>query len=204
MNSGTCGAPAPSAPQRPTPSDQCWARMLADDAYWDVEKSIGKMWTGDENDYLVRLWLGGVPAWSQTPPGQAEPSLGGGQQPEQRIVETERPPDPAPLASTIADVVRLLAEIRDLMERQTRPPAELIDRDGVAALLGIGTSTFDRLRKSGGIGPRPLTLAGVKFSAAEVRMWLLHRDRTGELFNEQSWGPIWRQLQEQNRHGPRR
>lgn len=94
--------------------------------------------------------------------------------------------------ATLADVVRLL---RDLLQLQTRQPAELLDREGMAAVLAIGVSTLDRLRAAGKIGPRPLDLAGVKYDRREVLAWLAHRDPAGELLDSRSWPAVWASLQ---------
>ena len=44
----------------------------------------------------------------------------------------------------------------ELLRDRLAPPAELLTRETFAALLDIGTSTFDRLKESGKIGPRPI------------------------------------------------
>jgi predicted DNA-binding transcriptional regulator AlpA len=92
-------------------------------------------------------------------------------------------------------VCKLLAEVRDLIAAPTRPAAELLNRDDMAAVLNVGVSTFDRLKAAGKIGPRPLELAGVKYAAAEVRVWLAHRDPAGELYDATSWPAVWAGLQ---------
>lgn len=100
---------------------------------------------------------------------------------------------------TLQDVLVELRAIRDLLHDQARPTAELLGRDDMAALLNVGVSTFDRLKAAGKIGPRPLELAGVKYSAIEVRAWLANRDPTGELFDSNSWPSIWAALKSPER-----
>jgi predicted DNA-binding transcriptional regulator AlpA len=60
----------------------------------------------------------------------------------------------------------LLVEIRDLLEAQTRPMAELLDRHELAALLGMGQSTLDRAKAAGQIGPKPFQCSGLKWHRA--------------------------------------
>ena len=96
---------------------------------------------------------------------------------------------------TTADVLRVLEGIRDLLLDQSRPPSELLCRDDMATTLGVGLSTFDRLRAAGKIGPRPLELAGVRYHRAEVLAWLAHRDPIGELLDAKSWPTVWASLQ---------
>jgi predicted DNA-binding transcriptional regulator AlpA len=102
--------------------------------------------------------------------------------------------------SSLDDVCRHLARIADLITTATRPPAELLTRDEMAALLNVGVSTFDKLKSAGKIGPRPLELAGVKYSAAEVRAWLAYRDAAGHLYDSQSWPPVWASLNRSKKH----
>ncbi len=98
-------------------------------------------------------------------------------------------------AASLDDVVRLLADIRDLLQLQTRQPAELLSREDVALLMSVGLSTFDRMRAAGRVGPRPLEFGGVKYNRTEVEAWLRHRDQAGELFDAKSWPPVWASLQ---------
>ncbi len=92
------------------------------------------------------------------------------------------PPAPAPN----------LDELLELLRDRLSPPAELLTRDSFAALLDIGTSTFDRLRETGAIGPRPVRLGGsVRWHRGEVLTWLAHRDPTGELHDSDSWPSVW-------------
>jgi predicted DNA-binding transcriptional regulator AlpA len=96
----------------------------------------------------------------------------------------------------LGDVCKLLADLRDRLDAHTRPPAELLTRDDLAALLAVGVSTLDRLRAGGAIGPKPLELSGVKWSRAEVLAWLAHRDRTGELLDAGTWPAVWRSIRD--------
>lgn len=74
------------------------------------------------------------------------------------------------------------------------PAAELLTRDSFAALLDIGTSTFDRLRETGEIGPQPMRLAGLKWHRQEVLHWLQHRDQAGELYDAETWPAVREKL----------
>lgn len=96
---------------------------------------------------------------------------------------------------TLDDVCELLTAIRDRLDASARPPAELLTRDDMAHLLNMGVSTFDRLKAAGKIGPQPVELAGVKYSAAETRAWLSARDPAGELYDTESWPAVWVALQ---------
>jgi predicted DNA-binding transcriptional regulator AlpA len=98
-------------------------------------------------------------------------------------------------ALVLADVLRVLEAIRDTLRDHSRPPAELLTRDDMPALLNVGLSTFDRLRAAGKIGPRPLELGGLKWDRNEVLAWLRHRDQAGELLDAKSWPPVWQALQ---------
>lgn len=89
-----------------------------------------------------------------------------------------------------ADLDTLLALLRDRLA----PPAELLTRETFAALLVIGTSTFDRLRETGAIGPRPIRLAGLKWHRGEVLAWLRHRGPDGELHDAKTWPAVWEAL----------
>lgn len=68
---------------------------------------------------------------------------------------------------------------------------ELLDRRAMAALLGIGASTFDRLRASGKIGPQPIRLgASPRWHRPEVLAWLARRDPAGELYDAATWPAV--------------
>lgn len=82
----------------------------------------------------------------------------------------------------------------ELLRNRLAPPAELLTRETFAALLGIGTSTFDRLRETGSIGPQPIRLAGLKWLREEAQAWLRHRDQSGELHDAKTWEATWRSL----------
>ncbi|QJX00250.1 helix-turn-helix transcriptional regulator [Frigoriglobus tundricola] len=92
------------------------------------------------------------------------------------------PPAPA------ADLDALLTQLRDRLA----PPAELLTRDALAALLDIGVSTLDRLNAAGRIGPRPVRLGGaLRWHRAEVLAWLAQRDPRGELHDAATWPAVW-------------
>lgn len=93
------------------------------------------------------------------------------------------------------------AELTDLLGalREYRAaPAELLTRETFAALLDVGVSTFDRLRETGQIGPRPVKLAGVKWLRAEALAWLRHRAPDGELHTVETWPAVWAALNQRN------
>ena len=101
--------------------------------------------------------------------------------------------DAAP--ATLANVCELLAGIRDLLHAHDRPPAEVFTRDDMAAVLGMGVSTFDKLKAAGRIGPQPFHCSGVKWHRGEVLAWLLARDHRGQLHDTDTWPPVWASLQ---------
>ena len=90
---------------------------------------------------------------------------------------------PAP----VADLDALLKLLRDRLA----PAPELLTRDTFAALLDVGVSTFDRLRETGTVGPKPIRLAGVRWHRGEVLAWLANRAPSGELFDADAWPPVW-------------
>ena len=96
---------------------------------------------------------------------------------------SEIPPAPATLDALL-----------DLLRDRLAAPTELLTRETFAALLGLGVSTFDRLRETGAIAPRPIRLAGVKWHRDEVLAWLRHRDQAGELHGAKTWPSVWEAL----------
>ena len=96
------------------------------------------------------------------------------------------PAAPRPLA----DLDSLLA----LLHSKLAPESALLTRETFAALLDIGTSTFDKLREAGTIGPRPIHLAGLKWDRAEALAWLRHRAADGELHDAKAWPAVWESL----------
>jgi hypothetical protein len=105
-------------------------------------------------------------------------------------------PDPLPNISTESAPVAFDALVSLLRERLA-PPAELLTRETFAALLDIGTSTFDRLRETGAIGPKPIKLAGLKWLRDEALAWLSHRAPDGELYDAKMWPAVWAALRRQ-------
>ena len=80
--------------------------------------------------------------------------------------------------------------------RNDKSNTVLEGRRGFAALMGLGTSTFDKLRAAGRIGPPVIRLGGsVRWHRAEIEAWLAHRAPSGELYDATSWPAIWMQLQ---------
>jgi hypothetical protein len=101
------------------------------------------------------------------------------------------PPDRLPISPSDPPTLGALIElIRDRLD----PPAELLTRETFAALLDIGTSTFDKFREAGMIGPRPIHLAGLKWHRDEVLAWLRHRGPDGELHDAKTWAAVWESL----------
>lgn len=97
--------------------------------------------------------------------------------------------------TSLAGVSDLLTQIRDLLATTARPPAELLGREELAAVLGMGVSTLDRAKAAGQIGPKPFQCSGLKWHRAEVLAWLAHRDHRGELYDADTWPPVWAALQ---------
>ncbi len=91
-----------------------------------------------------------------------------------------------------------LEHVVELLRDRLVPPAALLTRESFAALLDIGVSTFDRLRESGKIGPRPIRLAGLKWHRDEVLAWLRHRGHDDDLFDAKSWPAVWEALRRRN------
>jgi len=95
---------------------------------------------------------------------------------------------------------KLLADARPVpasLLADARPvPASLLDRPALAALLDIGVSTLDRMKASGQIGPPEVRVGGaVRWHRAGVEAWLAYRTPTGELYDTESWPPVWADLQ---------
>jgi predicted DNA-binding transcriptional regulator AlpA len=90
-----------------------------------------------------------------------------------------------------ADLDKLLALLRERLA----PHAALLTRETFATLLDVGVSTFDRLRETGKIGPRPFHLAGLKWHRGEVNAWLDHRAQDGELHDAKTWPAVWENIQ---------
>jgi predicted DNA-binding transcriptional regulator AlpA len=70
--------------------------------------------------------------------------------------------------------------------------ARLIDRDEFARRASIGTSTLDRLRAAGLVGPRPVRVGGgVRFWLPEVVAWLSTAAADGGLHTAETWPAVW-------------
>jgi hypothetical protein len=100
-------------------------------------------------------------------------------------------PNTAPITTPAPANLDALVE---LLRDRLAPPAELLTRETFAALLDLGVSTFDRLRETGAVGPRPLRLAGLKWHRDEVLAWLRHRGPDGNLLDAKAWPPVWAEL----------
>lgn len=76
-------------------------------------------------------------------------------------------------------------------------PKRLLRPTDLAALLAVSVKTLDRLRAARKIGPTVIRLSSqaLRFDPAEVTAWLAHRDRSGQLYDEESWPAVWQQLQ---------
>lgn len=95
------------------------------------------------------------------------------------------PGSPAPFPESLLEL---------LSDRLTPHPA-LLTRETFAVVLDSGTSTFDRLRERGKVGPRPFHLAGLGWHRDEVLAWLRHRCPDGELHEIKTWPAVWDALQ---------
>lgn len=95
--------------------------------------------------------------------------------------------DTSPQPAPAADLDALLKLLRDRLA----PAPELLTRETFAALLDVGVSTFDRLRETGEVGPKPIRLAGWKWPRAEVLAWLSNRTPSGDLYDAETWPPVW-------------
>ncbi len=91
-----------------------------------------------------------------------------------------------------------VGELLDLLRERLVPASVLLTRDKFAELLAVGTSTFDRLRERGKIGPKPIRLAGLKWHRDEVLAWLQQRDRSAELYDVGTWPKVWERIQKQS------
>jgi hypothetical protein len=100
---------------------------------------------------------------------------------------------PATAPPTLANLDVLVALLRERLV----PLAELLTRETFAELLDIGVSTFDKLRETGEIGPRPIRLAGLKWHREEALTWLRHRAPNGELYDAKTWPAVWASLRQQ-------
>jgi len=103
---------------------------------------------------------------------------------------SEYPPAGASTTLVAANFDALLK----LLAERLAPPAELLTRESFAALLDVGVSTFDRLRETGDIGPRPMRLGGLKWHRSEALAWIQHRDQAGELHDAKTWPAVWASL----------
>lgn len=94
--------------------------------------------------------------------------------------------------STTPTTTPTLGALLDSLRSQLAPPAELLTRETLAALLDLGVSTFDRLREAGVIGPRPVRLGGgLRWHREEVLAWLRCRRADGELHTTETWPAAW-------------
>lgn len=98
--------------------------------------------------------------------------------------------DLTPPPATAGDLDALLNLLRDRLA----PSPELLDRAAFAAMLSVGVSTFDRLRETGAVGPKPIRLAGLKWHRAEVLAWLATRAPSGDLFDAETWPSVWESI----------
>ncbi len=86
------------------------------------------------------------------------------------------------------------ASAAPLRNRRRRLPPDLLPLAEVAAQLGIGLSTAERLKAAGNIVPPPVTLAGLKWRRRELLAWLAHPGPDGQLLTVAELLPVWRQL----------
>lgn len=92
-----------------------------------------------------------------------------------------------------ADATAELKAIRKLLEAAHAPPA-LLGRDEMAALLGCGLSTFDRLKAAGKVGPTATDFGGPKWHRPEVEAWMANRAPNGDLHDAATWPAVWKHL----------
>lgn len=61
------------------------------------------------------------------------------------------------------------------MQAVTNAPDRLMKRGEVAELIGLSTSSFDRMT-AGGKTPKPVSIAGasVRFRASDIARWIEH------------------------------
>jgi predicted DNA-binding transcriptional regulator AlpA len=68
--------------------------------------------------------------------------------------------------------VEMLAELKAIRAALEAGHSELLDRDAVAALLGVSTATIDRMRAAGDL-PEPVSLRGaVRWRRRELLRWI--------------------------------
>ncbi len=99
--------------------------------------------------------------------------------------------EPSPDRVAVVALPEGIDALLKLLRDRLAPAPELLTRDTFAALLDVGVSTFDRLRETGAIGPKPIRLAGVRWHRAEALAWLANRDPSGALHDVDAWPPVW-------------
>lgn len=115
------------------------------------------------------------------------------------IAESLTPGGREPRLSAVVDHPALVELLVSLCGRPSTP-YRLIDRTQFAELLSIGTSTFDKLRATGVIGPRPVRLGGaVRWELREVEAYLAARNPAGDLYDASTWPAIWADRQKGGR-----
>jgi predicted DNA-binding transcriptional regulator AlpA len=72
-----------------------------------------------------------------------------------------------------------------------------IDRTEAARLLHLSTTSFDRLRRAGKVGPREIRLGDApRWNRADFKAWAELAIRTGELHDAATWPAIRESLSE--------
>jgi len=100
------------------------------------------------------------------------------------------------MTTTDDEILTVLKAIEARLADAHAPRPALLERDSFAALLGLGVSTFDRLRATGRIGPAPVKVGGgVRWHRQEVDAWLRRRTPAGELYDADDWPAVWRQCE---------
>lgn len=73
--------------------------------------------------------------------------------------------------------------------------AVLLKTCDVAAMMRIGVSTLDRMRKTGEFGPRAVKVGGsLRWNRREVEEWLARPTPAGDLMDATAWPPVWADL----------
>jgi predicted DNA-binding transcriptional regulator AlpA len=93
--------------------------------------------------------------------------------PEHPAADTTSPAELLPPATLLCALTKL---VEDLAGRLAAPPAELLTREQVAAMLNVSLRTFTELESAGAVGPEPVRLGGsgrlIRYQADRIRAWV--------------------------------
>jgi hypothetical protein len=71
----------------------------------------------------------------------------------------------------------------------------MIGRTEAARLLALSTSSFDRLRSTGKVGPLEIRVGSLaRWNRLEFDAWLNLPSPAGELYDANTWPVIWKSL----------